>query len=141
MRCRGMRGEHGRPVKHALLVAAALALLACERATPFTVADPEPLGLAEALLPCRPTFNPGPDESPAALAEVLVYATLPSGRLDRDRCLAYLPPGGGSLLRTWCVGGDVADAVAARDPIPGYPVPVPVDHSPYGGPAWRVPLG
>ena len=63
-------------MKHALLVAATLAPLACERTTPFTVTDPEPRGPAEASLVRRLTVNPGPDESPAALAEVLVYATL-----------------------------------------------------------------
>ncbi|MBE0592483.1 MAG: hypothetical protein IH616_08795, partial [Gemmatimonadales bacterium] len=96
-------------MRRVLLVAAAVALTACDHTPPFTITDPDALGPAGESLPRRLTFNPGPDEAPAARADVVVYSTLPSGRIDRDRCLAYLPPDGGTLLATRCVGGDVPD--------------------------------
>ena len=84
-----------------------LTLTGCDHTGPFTITDPEPLGPAEEALPRQLTFNPGPDESPAALADTLVYTTLPSGRADRDRCLGYLPPEGGTLLGLRCPGGEL----------------------------------
>jgi len=96
-------------VKRALLLATALALTGCDHTSPFTVTDPEPLGPAGEGLPRRLTFNPGPDESPAALADTLIYTTLPFGRVDRDRCLGYLPPDGGTLLGVRCPGGELPD--------------------------------
>jgi len=92
-----------------LLLTAAIALLACDHTSPFTVTDPEPLGPAGESLPRRLTFNPGPDEAPAALTDAVVYSTLPTARPDRDRCLGYLPPDGGTLQATRCPGGDQPD--------------------------------
>jgi len=86
-----------------------LALTGCDHTGPFTITDPEPLGPADEALPRQLTFNPGPDETPAALADTVVYTTLPSGRADRDRCLGYLPPEGGTLLGLRCPGGELPD--------------------------------
>lgn len=107
-------------MKRTLLVAAAIALCACDHTSPFTVTDPDPLGPAGESLPRRLTFNPGPDEAPAALADAVVYSTLDPARPDRDRCLGYLPPDGGTRQATRCPGGESPDGLqdALRYPAP-----------------------
>lgn len=109
-------------MKRTLLVAATIALVACDHTSPFSVTDLEPLGPAGESLPRRLTFNPGPDEAPAGLADAVVYSTLDPARLDRDRCLGYLPPEGGTLEARRCPGGDLPDG---RQDAWRYPAPSP----------------
>lgn len=87
----------------------ALILAACEHSQPFAVQDPDPLGPADGTFPVRLTFNTGPDEYPALTPDWIVYSTLDADRADRDRCLAFLPPDGGTRLSTVCPGGPVPD--------------------------------
>lgn len=104
-----------------LALALGLSLAACEHSQPFAVQEPDPLGPAGTELPVRLTFNVGPDEMPAATADFIVYSTLDPGRSDGDRCLAYLPPTGGTRLRTTCPGGALPDdrQDALLQPAPG----------------------
>jgi hypothetical protein len=80
---------------------------ACEPSAPYHPAAPEPLGPVSAELPVRLTFNPSEDRDPAATSEFIVFSRLEPSRADRDRCLAFLPLEGGTLLRTACAGGSL----------------------------------
>lgn len=90
---------------------ALLLLVGCEHTTPFELRDPEPIGPVSAQLPLRLTFNPSEDRDPAAGSDVIVFSRLEPGRPDLDRCLAFLPARGGTLLRSVCAGGPHADGV------------------------------
>jgi hypothetical protein len=108
-------------VRGTLALVLGFGLSACEHSQPFDVRDPESLGPAGTELPVRLTFNVGTDESPAVTSEFLVYSTRDPARVDGDRCLAYLPPEGGTLLRTSCPGGTLPDdwQDALLQPAPG----------------------
>jgi hypothetical protein len=78
-------------------------------------------------------------------AGTTVVADLRAGYFDKEAMRARLLDapdlsfGGFSFQRWRFAGESIAtgrDTVAARDPIPGYPVPVLVDNSPYGVPAF-----
>ncbi|MBE0594330.1 MAG: TonB-dependent receptor, partial [Gemmatimonadales bacterium] len=78
-------------------------------------------------------------------ARTTVVADLRAGYFDKDAMRARLLDtpelafGGFSFGRWRFAGESIAtarDTVAAREPIPGYPVPVLVDNSPYGVPAF-----
>jgi hypothetical protein len=77
-------------------------LLACEHSAPYGAGGPEPLGPAGSALPLRLTFNPGDDRSPFVAGSTIVYSRLDADEQSRERCLAYLPVGGGTIAREDC---------------------------------------
>lgn len=95
----------------AWVVAAAVVLSACDHTAPFSVENPEALGPWEGVPPIRLTFNPGDDRHPAANGAGIVYSRMEPQRADHDRCLAVLPPGGGTLVGLSCAGGTHADSM------------------------------
>jgi hypothetical protein len=95
----------------AWVIAAAVALAACDHPAPFSVEDPEALGPSSPTLPLRLTFNPLEDLDPSSTADEIVFTRLEPGRSDLDRCLAFMPWAGGTLSRVLCAGGAHADSV------------------------------
>lgn len=93
------------------VLAAAVALAACDHPAPFSVADPEALGPSSPTLPLRLTFNPLEDLDPSATADEIIFTRLEPGRSDMDRCLAFMPWAGGTLSQVLCAGGAHADSV------------------------------
>jgi WD40-like Beta Propeller Repeat len=86
------------------LVCCVLLAAACEHSS---AVEPDPYPPAppfSALLPRRLTFNTGDDRTPAWLADGsgIVYSTERQDRIDHDRCLAVLPPEGGTIQATHC---------------------------------------
>ncbi len=92
-----------------VLLAAAIALCACDHTVPYTITDPGPLGPVTDTLPRRLTFNVGVDRDPSSSTDGIVYTQFPAGRADRDGCLGYLPPAGGTLSDLQCPGGTKSD--------------------------------
>lgn len=86
-------------------IAVVVGCLACDHSTPFAVDPPAPAGPWTDRPPIRLTFNPAEDRDPAATDSFIVFSRLELGRADRDRCLAFLPIDGGTLLRETCPGG------------------------------------
>jgi len=80
-------------------------LLSCEHSAPFGAANTgstnHPLGSGT---PVQLTYNPGHEHSPAWLPDGsgFFYSEQRLDRADMDRCLAELPPLGGSILRRIC---------------------------------------
>lgn len=80
-----------------------LALAACEHTDPFPPhtyeSDPPPFPGSARL-----TYNPGVDWTPAWLPDGsgILYSFQRPDRVDHDRCLGLLPPGGGTLRRVMC---------------------------------------
>jgi len=95
----------------AWVVAAAVALAACDHMAPFSVENPEALGPSSPTLPLQLTFNPLEDLDPSSTADEIVFTRLEPGRSDLDRCLAFMPWAGGTLSRVLCAGGAHADSV------------------------------
>ena len=81
-----------------LVLLGAIALSACDHSAPFGITRPDPLGPVTDTLPRRLTFNVG------------VVRRSPAGRTDRDGCLGYLPPAGGTVFDVHCPGGTKSDA-------------------------------
>lgn len=79
-----------------------LCLLACEHSPPYTPAGVPPLGPFGTALPRRLTFNPGDDRAPFVAGSTIVYSRLDPDALDRERCLAFLPVAGGTLIGERC---------------------------------------
>ena len=77
-------------------------LVACEHTRPYSVAAPDPLGPWGGPPPQRLTFSPGDDRHPAVTGDVLVYSRLDPDERGNERCLAFLPAAGGTLLREAC---------------------------------------
>ena len=75
---------------------------ACEHPRPFGVAAPDPLGPWNGPPPQRLTFSPGDDRHPAVTGGVLVYSRLDPDERGNERCLAFLPAAGGTLLHEAC---------------------------------------
>jgi hypothetical protein len=107
-------------VRVSLAFVLGLSVVGCDHSRPFAVTEPAPLGPAAPNPPVQLTFNTGPDQEPAGTKHFVVYSRLDPARRDRDRCLAYLPPEGGTLLGTSCVGGphpdDLQDALLQPAP-------------------------
>jgi WD40-like Beta Propeller Repeat len=82
----------------------ALVLLGCEHSSPLQPDPYPPAPPFSALLPRRLTFNLGDDRTPAWLADGsgIVYSMERRDHADHDRCLAVLPPEGGTILSTYC---------------------------------------
>lgn len=91
------------PHSLALLTVAIVALAGCEHTQPL---DPTtvvgPLGPHDTVPPARLTFNTGVDTTPAFGDSFIVYSRQTPDRTEGDRCLAFLPPLGGTLLREAC---------------------------------------
>src|SRR5260370_18837916 len=109
--------------RHGLLLIAVLA--ACEHTSPFRpglYAPTCPLGSGS---PFRPTYNPGQDLTPTWLPDgsAILYARERLDRPDRDRCIARLPAGGGSITGELCdripAAADSTDAFAWPAPAAG----------------------
>ena len=81
-----------------------LLVLGCEHSTP---ARPEPHPPAPPFSlspPVRLTFNTADDRTPAWLPDGsgIIYSTERRDRPDQDRCLAVLPPEGGTISESYC---------------------------------------
>ncbi len=86
-----------------VLAGALVAAAACRHEEPYTPAElaPTPVWSGE---PRRITFNPEGDHWPAFLRDgsAIGYSYHPLERKDHDRCLAFIPPGGGRIMREIC---------------------------------------
>jgi hypothetical protein len=85
--------------------------LACDHSEPFGTVPPEPLGPPTDILPRRLTLNARSDLTPVVVGDTIVYSRVDADRADGDGCLAFLPVEGGTLYRTTCARGDLADSV------------------------------
>jgi len=79
-------------------------LAACEHSPPYGLAATDPLGPWGGPPPQRLTFSPGDDRHPAVTGGVLVYSRLDPDERGNERCLAFLPAAGGTLLHEACPG-------------------------------------
>jgi hypothetical protein len=86
------------------VLAVSVVLGACEHSAPFRPEAYGPTGPLGAGSPLRLTFNPGQDLVPAWLPDgsAIVYTGERRDRADRDRCLAFMPAGGGAIARHAC---------------------------------------
>ena len=86
------------------VVAVIAGLGACEHSAPFRPEAYGPTGPLGTGSPLRLTFNPGQDLDPAWLHDGsgVVYTGERRDRADRDRCLAFMPAGGGAITRSVC---------------------------------------
>ncbi len=94
----------GRVGARPLAAIAWLAIVAaCEHTQPVdpTMTIP-PLGPRDMTPPEQLTFNTGIDTTPAFGDSFIVYSRQTPDRTVGDRCLAFLPPHGGTLLREVC---------------------------------------
>ena len=85
-------------------IAVTVVLVACEHAAPFSLGEYGPHGPLVGGNPTRLTYNPGQDLIPAWLRDgsAIVYTGERLDRVDRDRCLAFLPAAGGVISRYVC---------------------------------------
>jgi hypothetical protein len=91
------------PILTAAVLGGLPLLGACGHSEPFTTADTRSDVPFSAAVPIRLTFAPGANSRPAFSEDgsTITYA-FARGTPDRDRCLATLPAGGGTRLRTFC---------------------------------------
>jgi hypothetical protein len=77
---------------------------ACDHGAPFQPERPAPAPPFSSLLPRRLTFNLGDDRTPAWLPDGsgIIYSSEREDRHDHDRCLAILPPEGGTVQSRFC---------------------------------------
>jgi hypothetical protein len=95
-----------RALTAAALAAAALTLWACSHGEPFAH-DPARADTARlAGNPAQITYSVADDRTAAWLPDGsgIVYSSERTDRSDHDRCLAVLPPGGGTIVRRVCDG-------------------------------------
>jgi hypothetical protein len=92
------------PLRQLELACCVLLAAACEHSSAVESDPYPPAPPFSALLPRRLTFNTGDDRTPAWLADGsgIVYSTERQDRIDHDRCLAVLPPEGGTIRATHC---------------------------------------
>ena len=85
--------------------------LACAHDAPFEPVNPPVLGPFSTLIPRRITFNQGDDRTPSWLPDGsgILYSTEREDRPDHDRCLAVLPPDGGTITFRRCPVEPVQD--------------------------------
>jgi hypothetical protein len=90
--------------RRSVMAAGILLAAACDHSAPFQPERPAPAPPFNSLLPLRLTFNPGDDRTPAWLPDGsgIIYSTEREDRKDHDRCLAVLPPGGGTVQARFC---------------------------------------
>ena len=84
------------------LLAGAVLLAACDHTAPLEYEPPEALPPASDELPLRLTFSSGADRGPAVSGGVLAYSRMDEAAGSRERCIALMPPQGGTLLATLC---------------------------------------
>jgi WD40 repeat protein len=86
------------------LIAAIALLAACDHSSAFQPERPVPAPPFSSSLPRRLTFSPGDDRTPAWLPDGsgIIYSTEREDLNDHDRCLAILPPEGGTVRRRFC---------------------------------------
>ena len=91
-----------------LLIAAALA--GCDHARPFDPADQHTTAPLTAGSPSRITFSTGDDRTASWLPDgsAIIYSSEQLDRRDHDRCLLFLPPTGGRVIRRACNLASVA---------------------------------
>jgi len=97
---------------------------ACEHPAPFAVRAPDdnPPGGSP---PLRLTYNPEGDWFPAWLPDgsAIGYSWHPTENDEKDRCLAFIPPGGGRIIRQLCQKGDAeqdsSNAISTHGVSPG----------------------
>jgi hypothetical protein len=89
----------------ALLLAGTVVLApaACDHGEAWSPSEVAPTP-ERAGMPRRLTFNPEGDHWPVFLRDgsAIGYSYHPLDRTDRDRCLAFIPPGGGRIIRQVC---------------------------------------
>jgi hypothetical protein len=90
------------PAAGGLLLVAGLGGLGCAHGEPFRPEAADSLGPAALALPRRLTFNVGDDRSPAWNGTDLTFSRYDPAHETGARCLAALPPEGGTLRVTWC---------------------------------------
>jgi hypothetical protein len=78
--------------------------LACDHAAPFAPADQHTATPLTAGSPTRITYSAGDDRTASWLPDgsAIVYSSEQLGRRDHDRCLQFLPPTGGRVVRRAC---------------------------------------
>lgn len=88
---------------------------ACEHSTPFKPTSYTP-GEVPRDASGRLTYNSGADRTPAWSPDgsVLIYSRERLDRPDRDRCLAEMPPRGGTIQRQTC-GAEPGDSTDVLD--------------------------
>jgi hypothetical protein len=91
------------PILTAAVLSGLPLLGACGHSEPFTTAETRSDVPFSSAVPVRLTYAPGANTRPRFSEDgsVLIYA-FARGTPDRDRCLATLPVGGGTRLRTFC---------------------------------------
>ncbi|HEV8265290.1 MAG TPA: hypothetical protein VGQ06_10070 [Gemmatimonadales bacterium] len=97
-----------RPVTPPFLLALSFTVAACRHETPFAYVGPDSLGPISSAVPRRLTFSAGDDRNPSVSGATLVFSRLDGSR-GRERCLAFLPPQGGTLRRVVCPPTSPAD--------------------------------
>jgi hypothetical protein len=85
-------------------IACLAAIAGCDHSTPLRPEPPAPAPPSSAQFPRRLTFNRADDRTPTWLPDGsgIVYSTERNDRPDRDRCLAVLPPEGGTIRASYC---------------------------------------
>ncbi len=103
------------PLRFAFVVT--VVLVACEHGEPFRPGEYGPDGPLNPGDPTRLTYNPGQDLIPAWLPDGsgIVYTAERFDRLDHDRCLAFMPGGGGTISRYGCRTTSADDSVNVFD--------------------------
>lgn len=78
-------------------------MLGCEHSAPFRPGDYHPQGPHTPGDPTRLTYNPGQDLEPSWLPDgSIVYTGERWDRVDHDRCLSFMPQGGGVISHYAC---------------------------------------
>jgi len=115
----------GRGLLISVSVAAFAPLLgACEHPEPFAVREPAANPVSPSL-PRQLTFNPEGDWFPRWLPDgsAIGYSYHPGENGEKDRCLAFIPPEGGRIVRQLCQKGaaewDSSNAVSTHGVSPG----------------------
>src|SRR5260221_12899671 len=95
-----------RQSRASLTVLCASAVLAggCNHSWPFDAGNPAPLGPRGQEVPRRLTFNPGDDRDPSVRGGEITYSRLDPDERGGERCLATLPPAGGTISAETCPG-------------------------------------
>ena len=102
-----MRTHHQARLSRAAQWAAALSLVAstaCDHSSPAQPEPPPALPPVSSTPPVRLTFNRADDRTPSWLPDGsgIMYSSERQDRIDRDRCLTVLPPGGGTIVASYC---------------------------------------
>ncbi len=75
---------------------------ACAHSEPFQPDAAAPRGPASTTIPRQLSFNPGDDRAPSVNAGIVAYSRYDPAREPAARCVALLPPDGGSLVALHC---------------------------------------